>query len=84
LKPILPRRVEPLVFGLTLSGLTSCIITALATFSALGLSGPAAWRWLSSWPIAWALSFPTVTLLAPAIKRLSMSMTGADATNGAS
>lgn len=68
--PKIPKRFAPVLFAflmsLTLSGMLSGAITAINTGVDAGFMG----RWLQSYALAWSLAFPSVTLVAPKVRRL--------------
>ena len=76
MKALLPARSEGLVFAVILSGLMSCIVTAIVTFRALGLTSIALRQLFASWPISWAMALPVVFTLAPLVRRLAGAITG--------
>jgi hypothetical protein len=65
----IPKRFAPILFALimstTLSGVMSAIITAINTGLDAGFLG----RWLHAYALAWAMAFPSVTILAPRVRR---------------
>jgi hypothetical protein len=66
---MIPARFAPVLFGLILSGLMSCIMSGIATSRVLeidaGIFGP----WFTSWMLSWAVGFPTVLVVAPITRR---------------
>ncbi len=44
-----PARFAPVLFGLILSGLMSCMVSGIATLRAVGLAGGFAVQWMTSW-----------------------------------
>lgn len=73
---MIPARFAPVLFGFILSGLMSCIVSAIATMRAIGLPPEFLATWTSSWVFAWAVAFPTVLVLAPLTRRLVARLTG--------
>ncbi|QBF29832.1 DUF2798 domain-containing protein [Thalassococcus sp. S3] len=67
---MLPARFAPVLFGLILSGLMSCIVSGIATLRALGLAEGAFGAWMTSWAFSWAVAFPVVLIVAPVTRRL--------------
>jgi hypothetical protein len=67
---MIPARYAPLLFGLILSGLMSCMVSGIATFRALGLENGFFGSWMSSWSYSWAVAFPAVLIVAPITRRL--------------
>ena len=56
---IIPARFAPIVFGLILSGLTSCFVSGLSTFRTQEMVDDFGLHWMGSCAAAWALAFPT-------------------------
>ena len=67
----LPAFLEPFVFGALPSGLMSFIVSGIATWNAVGFAPTFTMQWLESWLFAWAVAFPTVLVVAPAVRRLT-------------
>lgn len=65
----IPKRFAPVLFAFimstTLSGLMSAIITGVNT----GLEAGFLDRWLPAYALAFSLAFPSVTLIAPVVRR---------------
>lgn len=74
---MIPARFAPVVFGFILSGLMSCIVSAIATLRAVGLPPDFVALWMSSWVFAWAVAFPTVLVIAPITRKLVARLTAA-------
>lgn len=72
---MIPARFAHLTFSFFLSGMMSFIITGVATFRAIGLSGSLLHLWITAWPISWLIAFPAVTIVAPVARRLSTMVT---------
>lgn len=62
---MIPARFAHLTFSFLLSGMMSFIITGVATFRAIGLSGETLHLWITAWPISWMIAFPAVTRVLP-------------------
>ncbi len=67
---MIPARFAPMLFGLILSGMMSCIVSGIATYRALGLETGFFGSWMSSWSYSWAVAFPVVLVVAPITRRL--------------
>ncbi|QUJ78082.1 DUF2798 domain-containing protein [Sulfitobacter albidus] len=67
---MIPARFAPVLFGLILSGLMSCIVSGIATFRAMGLVEGVGAAWLGAWLFSWVVAFPTVLFVAPMTRRL--------------
>jgi hypothetical protein len=72
---MIPARFAPVLFGLILSGLTSCVVSGIATFRALGLHDGFLGDWAGSWAVSWAIAFPTVLVVAPITRRIVAALT---------
>jgi Protein of unknown function (DUF2798) len=72
---MIPARFAPILFGLILSGLMSCIVSGLATARALGLQDAFLGHWIGSWIVSWAVAFPTVLIVAPVTRRIVGALT---------
>ena len=70
MKPFLPRRLEPIAFGLLLSGMMSCIVSGLSTAIASGVDAGFLIRWMAAWFPSWAVAFPAVLIVAPLVRRI--------------
>ncbi|WP_293576102.1 DUF2798 domain-containing protein [Phaeobacter sp.] len=67
---MLPARFAPVLFGLILSGIMSCIVTGVATLKTVGFSRDFVASWMSSWSFSWPVAFAVVLFVAPAVRRL--------------
>ena len=67
---MIPARFAPVVFGLILSGLMSCVVSGLSTFRALGAVPGFFGIWMGNWAVSWLIAFPTVLVVAPFTRRL--------------
>lgn len=72
---MIPVRFAPILFGLILSGLMSCIVSGIATLRALGPVAGFVPAWMGSWLAAWAVAFPAVLVLAPVTRRIVTRIT---------
>lgn len=70
MKPFIPRRLEPVVFGLLLSGMMSCVVSGLSTAIASGIHGDFLVRWMSAWVPSWSVAFPAILVVAPLVRRI--------------
>lgn len=71
----LPARFAPLLFGLLLSGIMSCIVSGIATLKAVGVVPTFFSAWMSAWAFSWAVAFPSVVVLAPIVRRWVAALT---------
>jgi len=70
-----PARFAPVLFGLILSGLMSCMVSGIATTRALGLADGFFGQWMISWAFSWAVAFPVVLVVAPITRKLVAALT---------
>jgi hypothetical protein len=71
----IPVRFAPIVFGALLSAIMVAIVSAFVIASTQGISSDFASRWLRSCALTWPVAFPTVTLLAPWVRRAVAAIT---------
>jgi hypothetical protein len=64
-----PRKYEPVLFGLVLSGLMSLLVAGISTLLANGPAPGLATLWLKAWLTAWVVAFPVVLVVAPVARR---------------
>ena len=67
---MIPARFAPVLFGLILSGLMSCIVTCIATVKEIGLGPETFASWMGAWSISWPVAFAVVLFVAPLTRRL--------------
>ena len=72
---MLPRKLEPLLTGLLLSGFMSLLVSGISVFRANGLTSEFMNTWASSWLAAWLVAFPVVLIAAPLARRLARQLT---------
>ncbi|MDP1537488.1 MAG: DUF2798 domain-containing protein [Burkholderiales bacterium] len=75
---MIPRRFEPFVFGFTLSGLMSFVVSGIATLRLTGLVPGFPGLWLGAWLTAWVFAFPAVLFVAPVARRIVNRMMVSD------
>jgi hypothetical protein len=66
----IPARFAPLLFGALLSAIMVAIVSAFVLLSAQGLRAGFAGQWLKSCLTTWPIAFPTVTLVAPLVRKV--------------
>lgn len=70
-----PKRAAPVLFAFLMSaslgGVMSAIITAVNTGLEAGFLG----RWLQAYALAFSLAFPSVTFIAPVVRRRADRLT---------
>jgi len=65
----IPSRFAPIVFGALLSAIMVAIVSAFVILSTQGLNANFLAQWGSSCLATWPVAFPTVTLIAPWVRR---------------
>ena len=73
----IPARFAPIVFGALLSAIMVAIVSAFVLVTTHGLYPGFAAQWLKSCALTWPVAFPTVTLLAPWVRRVVGRLTTA-------
>jgi hypothetical protein len=63
-------RYVPLLFGAFLSGIMVAIVSAFVLATAQGLHSGFVAQWARSCITTWPVAFPTVTLVAPWVRKL--------------
>jgi len=75
--PMIPRKFEPALFGLFLSGMMSFLVSGIATMRTAGFVPHFMTLWMDAWLTAWPVAFPAVLLVAPIARRLVQRLVGA-------
>jgi hypothetical protein len=70
-----PSRFAPLLFGALLSAIMVTVVSAFVLVTTQGLNAGFASQWLKSCLTTWPIAFPTVTLVAPWVRRFVGLMT---------
>lgn len=65
----IPIRFAPLVFGALLSAIMVAIVSAVVLAINQGIHQGFLWQWLRSCVTTWPVAFPTVTVVAPWVRR---------------
>lgn len=65
----IPRRHAPLLFGALLSAIMVMFVSAFVIALNQGFHAGFAMQWLKSCATTWPIAFPTVTFLAPRVRR---------------
>ena len=65
----IPRRHAPLLFGALLSAIMVAVVSGFVIVLNQGLQPGFAWAWAKSCATTWPLAFPTVTFVAPRVRR---------------
>lgn len=71
----IPARYAPLAFGALLSAIMVAIVSAFVLVSTQGLHAGLPAQWLRSCLTTWPVAFPTVTVVAPWVRRIVGRMT---------
>ena len=66
----IPVRFAPIVFGALLSVIMVALVSAFVIAVTQGLHPGFAAQWLKSCATTWPIAFPTVTLVAPWVRRI--------------
>ena len=66
----IPARYAPLVFGALLSTIMVSVVSAVVLALNTGFHQGFLWSWVKSCVTTWPVAFPTVTLVAPWVRRL--------------
>ena len=67
---MLHPRFAPILFGLFMAFFMSGIMSLVVTTINIGLVDDLILRWLNSWPMTFAIAFPTIMVVAPMVKRI--------------
>lgn len=65
MKPFLPSKATPIVFGFFVSGIMTFIVSGISTYSAIGLTGQMVDKWMNAWIASWIVAFPIILFVAP-------------------
>lgn len=66
----IPARFAPILFGALLSAIMVAIVSAFVLASTQGVHANFASQWIRSCLTTWPIAFPTVTLIAPWVRRI--------------
>jgi hypothetical protein len=66
----IPNRYAPVVFGALLSAIMVALVSAFVLAISRGIDGAFVSQWLKSCATTWPVAFPTVTLLAPWVRKV--------------
>jgi len=66
----IPNRFSPILFGGLLSAIMVAIVSAVVLAINQGLHQGFLWQWARSCVTTWPIAFPTVTLVAPWVRRV--------------
>ena len=68
-------RFAPIVFGALLSSIMVAVVSGFVLATTRGIDAGFIAQWLKSCLITWPIAFPTVTLVAPWVRRMVSQMT---------
>jgi len=71
----IPARLAPLVFGALLSAIMVAVVSGFVLATTRGVPAGFAADWLRSCLTTWPVAFPTVTLVAPWVRRIVAGVT---------
>jgi hypothetical protein len=66
----IPNRYAPLLFGAMLSAIMVAVVSAFVLALTQGIHQGFLWQWLRSCITTWPIAFPTVTVVAPWVRRV--------------
>ena len=66
----IPQRYAPLLFGALLSAVMVAFVSAFVLALHRGVGDGFAQQWLASCATTWPVAFPTVTVVAPWVRRV--------------
>lgn len=66
----IPAKFAPLLFGALLSAIMVAIVSAFVLLTTQGLHVGFGSQWLKSCLATWPIAFPTVTLVAPLVRKV--------------
>jgi hypothetical protein len=72
--PKLPPKYALIVMPFFMSGLMSGIICMVNLLRAMGWTTQVLRAWPTTWLLAWAVAFPTVMLVIPLVKRITVRL----------
>ena len=73
----IPNRFAPLLFGAMLSAIMVAVVSAFVLAITQGVGQGFLWQWLRSCVTTWPVAFPTVTVVAPWVRRMVGRLTAA-------
>lgn len=75
---MIPKKYEPLVFSLILSGAMSLLVSGIATVRTAGLAEHFVGLWVGAWLPAWLVALPAVMLIAPLTRKAVQRLVAQD------
>lgn len=71
----IPNRFSPIVFGALLSAIMVAVVSGVVLALNQGVQQGFLWNWLRSCVTTWPVAFPTVTVVAPWVRRVVARIT---------
>lgn len=71
----IPSRYAPLLFGAILSVVMVTVVSGVVLALTQGIHEEFLWQWTKSAATTWPIAFPTVTVVAPWVRRIVGRMT---------
>lgn len=71
----IPARFAPIVFGALLSLIMTGVVSAFVLMVTQGVHPGFLAQWLKSCAMTWPVAFPTVTLVAPMVRKVVAAVT---------
>ena len=69
MKGRIPARLAPILFGAILSAIMVSVVTAAVLLVDQGPTADFAAHWWRSFRVAWPIAFPTVSIVAPSVRK---------------
>ena len=71
---VIPARFQNVVFAFFFSCLMTLVVSAITTLRNLGFDDASFAKWMSAFFSSWPVTFPTVLVVAPIVRRLSSKL----------
>jgi hypothetical protein len=71
----IPARYAPVLFGAVLSLIMTAVVSAFVLMVTQGVQPGFLAQWLKSCAMTWPVAFPTVTLVAPMVRKVVAAAT---------
>lgn len=73
----LPASAASWILPLLLSLAMTCIVSLVSTLVNVGLVPQTLRLWLSAWAFSWVIAFPSLLVMLPVVRRLTLRIVGA-------
>ncbi len=71
MQPFVPKRFEPIAFGLLLTLIMTFVVSGISTLLAIGAEDPGFLAlWGKAWMSSWVVAFPVVLIVAPFVRHI--------------